>query len=77
MLSKQANTYRELLLRLEKSVQLTQEFNEFWPLIDTVWTNVGRNRVRYKFNTTNVVCGRAKRLVQMLQERKGMSRNPE
>jgi len=33
----QANTYREMFFRLEKPVQLTQqEFDEFWPLVDTV-----------------------------------------
>ena len=40
----QADTYREMLFQLEKPVQLTQqEFDEFWPLVDTVWTKIGRN----------------------------------
>ena len=40
----QADTYREMLFRLEKPVQLTQqEFDEFWPLVDTVWTKIGGN----------------------------------
>jgi len=33
-----------MLFRLEKPVQLTQqEFDEFWPLVDTVWTKIGGN----------------------------------
>ena len=39
----QANTYREMPLRLEKPVQLTQqEFDEFWPLYDM--------SARYRYN---------------------------
>jgi len=43
-LPSQADTYRDMFFQLEKPVQLTQhEFDEFWPLIDTVWTKIGRN----------------------------------
>ena len=40
----QATTYREILFRLENPVQLTLlEFDEYWPLVDTVWTKIGGN----------------------------------
>jgi hypothetical protein len=49
MLPKQADTYKEMVLRLEEPVQLTQqEFDEFWSLIDTVWSKV----CRWKHNST-------------------------
>lgn len=42
-----ANTYRETLFHLEKPVELTQQqFDEYWPLVDTVWTKIGGNTIQ-------------------------------
>ena len=43
----QAHIYREMLFHLENPVELTeQQFDEYWPLVDTVWTKIGGSTVQ-------------------------------
>lgn len=46
-LPEQADIFREMLFRLDHPVVLsTQQFAEYWPLVDTVWTKIGGSTVQ-------------------------------
>jgi len=42
-----ADLYRDILFYLEKPTQLSQqEFDEYWPLVDSVWTKIGGSTIQ-------------------------------
>ena len=47
VLPSDAAIYRKLLFELDKPVVLSEEqYNEYWPLVDSVWTKIGGTTVQ-------------------------------